>query len=97
LTKSDTPERFGVVEFDSDRINRIVEKPKNPPSNMIVTGLYVYDKSVFDIINGLSPSARGELEITDLNNRLDLNYSVVNGWYDVGEWDSLEKALRELA
>src|SRR5512136_1782274 len=62
------PERFGVPEIDGDRIVRIDEKPSHPASRYAVTGIYMYDPSVFDIIKTLKPSKRGELEITDVNN-----------------------------
>ena len=64
----DDPERYGVIEFDpSQRPLRIVEKPKDPQSNYAVTGLYFYDQRVVDVVREMKPSARGELEITDLN------------------------------
>ena len=63
------PEEYGVVDFDSSfNIRSIIEKPKNPKSNFIVPGVYIYDKDVFDYVKMLRPSSRGELEITDLNN-----------------------------
>ncbi|MBE9531868.1 MAG: NTP transferase domain-containing protein, partial [Proteobacteria bacterium] len=62
------PERFGVPVIDGDKILRIEEKPDKPASNYAVTGIYMYDNAVFDIIKTLEPSARGELEITDVNN-----------------------------
>lgn len=69
MTESDTPERFGAVVLDSKgRPIAIEEKPKAPKSNLIVTGLYIYPPDVFEVIKGLKPSGRGELEITDLNN-----------------------------
>ena len=92
------PERFGVVEFDrKKRISGIVEKPKHPKSNCIVTGIYMYDNQVFDIIKKLKPSGRGELEITDVNNwylkKGELTYSELKGWWtDSGAFDSLLRA-----
>jgi glucose-1-phosphate thymidylyltransferase len=84
-------QHLGVAEFDGQqRIRRIVEKPKRPPSMYAVTGVYFYDPSVFEIIGGLEPSARGELEITDVNNwyvnRQLMEYDVLEGfWGDAGE------------
>jgi len=92
------PERFGVVEFDKKgQIINIAEKPKTPKSNHIVTGIYMYDKKVFDIIDTLKPSKRGEMEITDVNNaylkQKELTYSVLKGWWtDSGTFDSLLRA-----
>jgi glucose-1-phosphate thymidylyltransferase len=63
------PQRFGVPELKEDRIVRIEEKPKTPKSQYAVIGIYLYDNDVFDIIKTLKPSNRGELEITDVNNR----------------------------
>src|SRR3990167_8692567 len=71
LKEVEDASRFGVVELSNDKtgkIIRIIEKPKNPPSNLAVTGLYIYDNSVFSHIERLKPSDRGELEITDINN-----------------------------
>ena len=94
------PERFGVVEFDADgRPTAIVEKPKNPRSHFAVTGLYVYDNDVVTIARDLVPSARGEIEITDLNQQylergqLDVK-SMGRGmaWLDTGTHESLLEA-----
>jgi glucose-1-phosphate thymidylyltransferase len=82
---------LGVPEFDGDgRLIRIVEKPESPPSSYAVTGIYLYDEEVFEIIPRLEPSARGELEITDVNNwyldRGTMEYDVLDGfWGDAGE------------
>ncbi|MBO0727630.1 MAG: NTP transferase domain-containing protein [Acidimicrobiaceae bacterium] len=82
---------LGVAELDGNgRICRIIEKPESPPSRLAVTGVYFYDPSVFEIIAGLSPSERGELEITDVNNayirREAMEYDVIDGfWGDAGE------------
>ncbi|MFG0329793.1 MAG: sugar phosphate nucleotidyltransferase [Phycisphaerales bacterium] len=92
------PERFGVVRFDErGRIAEIIEKPKDPPSRYAVTGIYMYDSSVFEICSTLEPSDRGELEITDVNNaylrRGDLTYDTLDGWWtDAGTFDSLARA-----
>ncbi len=91
------PERFGVVELKDGRLVSIEEKPKRPKSNYVVTGIYMYDSQVFDIIEKLKPSARGELEITDVNNAYlkkgELNYEVLDGWWsDSGTFDSLLRA-----
>jgi glucose-1-phosphate thymidylyltransferase len=81
---------LGVAELDGDKVIRIVEKPESPPSEYAVTGLYFYDSSVFEFLPTLSPSARGELEITDVNNwfveKGEMEYDVVDGfWGDAGE------------
>ncbi len=102
IKKVHDPERFGVVEFRGKKMKRIVEKPKNPKSNYIVTGIYMYDNNVFDIVRKLKPSRRGELEITDVNNeyirRGNLTASVLEGWWtDSGTFDSLLKASNLVA
>ena len=81
---------LGVAELDGDRVLRIVEKPQDPPSEFAVTGIYFYDADVFGIIPTLTPSGRGELEITDVNNHYisdgTMEYDVVEGfWGDAGE------------
>ncbi len=91
------PERFGVAEIKGDKIIDIEEKPKQPKSNLAVTGLYIYDAKVFDIIRTLKPSDRGELEITDVNNHYikdgKMGFAKVNGfWTDAGTIPSLYKA-----
>ena len=79
------PERFGVATVKAGRVTRIVEKPKRPTSSLAVTGFYMYDAGVFDIIRTLRPSGRGELEITDVNNAYvragRLQYDVLKGWW----------------
>ncbi len=91
------PERFGVPVFDlgaPDKIIAIEEKPANPKSEFAVTGLYLYDSQVFDYIQEMKPSARGELEITDVNNAYiewgQLRWSMLDGfWSDAGTFESL--------
>ncbi len=91
------PQRFGVVEFKDGKIISIEEKQKKPKTNYIVTGIYMYDAQVFDIIKALKPSDRNELEITDVNNaylnRNQLYYDILDGWWtDAGTFDSLLRA-----
>jgi glucose-1-phosphate thymidylyltransferase len=95
-------ERFGVAEIEGDRIVRIVEKPKHPKSRYAVTGIYMYDNTVFDKIRRLVPSARGELEITDVNNMYiaegTMTFSFLEGWWtDAGTFDSLLRAANLVA
>jgi len=97
IKEVENPGRFGVVEFKGKKISGIKEKPKKPKSKYAVTGIYMYDSKVFDLIRGLKPSRRGELEITDVNNMYlkkgQLEYSVLEGWWtDAGTFDSLLKA-----
>lgn len=104
LKEVDKPEEFGIAEMRKGKIINIEEKPKNPKSNLCVTGLYLYDNTVFSKIETLKPSARGELEITDLNNAYlregKLFFSKVGGlWLDAGtDFDELHqssKAVKE--
>ncbi len=97
LKKVEDPARFGVAELREGKIVSIEEKPKRPKSNYAVTGIHMYDTQVFEIIKSLRPSKRGELEITDVNNRYlekgELTYSILNGWWtDSGTFDSLLRA-----
>ncbi|MBE5074524.1 glucose-1-phosphate thymidylyltransferase RfbA [Erythrobacteraceae bacterium E2-1 Yellow Sea] len=99
------PQRYGIVEFDGQkRVVSIEEKPNNPKSNYAVTGLYFYDNKVVDLARGLEPSARGELEITDLNLRYlesgNLNVEIMGrgyAWLDTGTHDSLLEASQYVA
>ena len=94
LKEVDDPTRFGVPELKDGKIVSIEEKPKLPKSNYAVTGIYMYDPEVFDIIKTLKPSSRGEFEITDVNNAYikkgSLTYDILKGWWtDAGTPDSL--------
>ncbi len=91
------PSRYGIAEVKEGQIVSIEEKPDYPKSNMCVTGIYMYDNRVFDVIKGLDHSQRDELEITDVNNWYadegSLNYNVIEGWWiDAGTVNSLIKA-----
>ena len=97
-----SPERFGVPVFEHDRITCIEEKPARPLSRYAVTGVYLYDPSVFQKIGRLVPSHRGELEITDVNNAYlqegTLTYSILDGWWtDAGTFESLRTATNLVA
>ncbi len=100
LCEVEDPERFGVPTIDEDgQITKIIEKPEKADSKFAVTGLYLYNNDVFDVISGLKPSGRGELEITDINNHYlrkgDLSYSYVKGWWrDVGTHQALNEVSR---
>lgn len=99
----DDPRRFGVPEMDvaGGKILHIEEKPEHPASSYCVTGLYMYHTDVFDIIDGIKPSQRGELEITDVNNAYahagKLTFRELSGWWnDAGTFESLEEASGKL-
>ena len=90
LSQVENPRAYGVAEMDGERVVRIVEKPKEPRSNWAVIGIYFYDGNVFEIVKSLKPSARNELEITDVNNayieRGQMTADKVHGfWADAGE------------
>jgi glucose-1-phosphate thymidylyltransferase len=96
------PQRFGCPVLSEGRILRIEEKPKNPKSDYAVTGIYFYDATVFEKIGRTKPSARNELEITDVNNMYleegSLTHSILNGWWtDAGTFESLLKATNLVA
>ncbi|NQU77597.1 NTP transferase domain-containing protein [Candidatus Falkowbacteria bacterium] len=109
LKEVDDPKRFGVAEISGDppkgeagKIIGIEEKPENPKSNYCVTGLYFFDKQVWDVIKTLKPSGRGELEITDVNNYYIkqgiMSFEILKGeWTDAGTFDSLLKASNLIA
>jgi glucose-1-phosphate thymidylyltransferase len=97
LKEVSDPQRFGVPMIERNRIIRIDEKPAKPASNFAVTGIYMYDAKVFEIIKTLKPSGRGELEITDVNNSYinqgDMQYDIMDGWWtDAGTFESLLRA-----
>jgi glucose-1-phosphate thymidylyltransferase len=102
LKKVPDPQRFGVPELDGRRVLRIEEKPKQPKSDYAVIGIYMYDAEVFNIIRPLQPSARGELEITDVNNayieRDEMTWDELEGWWtDAGTFESLLRASNLVA
>ncbi|MCH7564369.1 MAG: NTP transferase domain-containing protein [Gemmatimonadetes bacterium] len=103
LKEVDDPERFGVAELGAGgSVTGIVEKPTEPATSLAVTGCYLYDPRVFDIIDGLDPSERGELEITDVNNRYiewgEMRHHMLTGWWtDAGTVPSLHRASRLVA
>ena len=99
LKKVPNPQEYGVPAFRGDEITSIVEKPDTPPSSYAVTGIYFFDEEVFDIVRGLSPSARGELEITDVNSayvcRGKLTFGILQGWWgDAGTLEGWHEANR---
>ena len=96
------PERFGVPELRDGKVIGIEEKPGQPRSSYAVTGVYMYDQYVWEVVKTLKPSGRGELEITDVNNayisRGTLSYDIVDGWWtDAGTFDSLLRASQLVA
>ena len=102
LKEVEDPERFGVASVKGNKITSIEEKPKKPRSNFAVTGVYMYDPSVFEIIRSLKPSRRGELEITDVNNAYLkkglMEFDVLDGWWtDSGTIESLLRANQLVA
>jgi glucose-1-phosphate thymidylyltransferase len=97
LKAVDDPGRFGVAELKGDRVVGIEEKPARPKTNLAVTGIYMYDAKVFEVIKTCKPSARGELEITDVNNAYieqgTMTFDLLNGWWtDAGTFESLHRA-----
>ncbi len=97
LKEVPSPQRFGVPVFENGSIIGVEEKPQIPKSPFAVTGLYIYDRTVFDKIRALKPSSRGELEITDVNNMYikqgEMTYSILREpWLDAGTFDSLLEA-----
>jgi len=102
LKEVEDAERFGVAEIRGNRIVGIEEKPARPKSNAAVTGIYMYDETVFEKISRLAPSPRGELEITDVNNAYiregTMSFSFLEGWWtDAGTFESLRRATNLVA
>jgi glucose-1-phosphate thymidylyltransferase len=102
LSEVPDPERFGVPEIEGDKILAIEEKPSAPKSPYAVIGVYMYDNRVFDIIETLKPSGRGELEISDVNNAYikagEMSWDLIDGWWtDAGTFDSLLRASNLVA
>ena len=97
LKRVEDAHRFGVAQIEGNGVISIEEKPEEPKSDLAVTGLYLYDNGVFEIIRRLKPSGRGELEITDVNNEYirvgEMSYSLLDGyWSDAGTFESLLRA-----
>jgi glucose-1-phosphate thymidylyltransferase len=102
LKEVEDPHRFGVPVIENGKLVRVEEKPQNPATSYAVTGIYMYDSMVFDHIKTLTPSQRGELEITDVNNLYieqgTMTWSVLDGWWtDAGTFDSLLRASNLVA
>ncbi len=100
LSKVKDPERFGVPELKDNRIISIEEKPSHPKSKFAVTGIYLYDSTIFEAVNNIEPSARGELEISDahqylLDHNYSISYSEITGWWkDTGKPEDVLEANR---
>src|SRR3990170_2756285 len=98
LCPVERPQDSGVAELDGERLVRVVEKPKTPPSNLAVIGIYFFDAEILDAVRRIQPSARGELEITDtiqrlIDDGLDVQAEVIHGrWIDTGKHDDLLEA-----
>ncbi len=97
IKEIDNPKAFGVAEISEGKVINIIEKPPNPPTNLAVVGVYLYDHTVFDIIKTISPSKRGEMEITDVNMAYIRNDSLTyakldSEWLDTGNFASLYEA-----
>jgi glucose-1-phosphate thymidylyltransferase len=97
LKKVPDPHRYGIAQISEGRIVRIDEKPSNPQSDLCVTGIYLYDSQVFELIQGLKPSHRDELEITDVNREYlrlkSLTYQILEEWWtDAGTFEALRQA-----
>jgi glucose-1-phosphate thymidylyltransferase len=102
LKRVEDPQRFGVADIRGDKVVSIEEKPSQPRSDFAVTGIYMYDPMVFEFIDSLEPSERGELEITDVNNAYirkgSLTWSELEGWWtDAGTFESLLRASNLVA
>jgi glucose-1-phosphate thymidylyltransferase len=100
LTPVDDPEHYGVAELDGGRVKKLVEKPKNPPSDLALVGVYMFTRAIFDAGRAIQPSARGELEITDaiqhlVDSGMQVDSHVVHGWWkDTGQVQDMLDANR---
>jgi glucose-1-phosphate thymidylyltransferase len=100
LTPVDDPEHYGVAELDGGRVKQLVEKPKNPPSDLALVGVYMFTRAIFDAGRAIEPSARGELEITDaiqhlVDSGMQVDSHVVHGWWkDTGQVQDMLDANR---
>jgi glucose-1-phosphate thymidylyltransferase len=100
LYRVSNPQDFGCAELVGGRVARVVEKPKEPKSDLAVIGIYMFDHHVFEAVNAIKPSARGELEITDtiqylIDNGLDVQASIIEGWWiDTGKMADILEANR---
>jgi glucose-1-phosphate thymidylyltransferase len=98
LKEVNDPHRYGVATLNSDnQLIKITEKPSNPDSNLCITGIYIYDNDVFDVIRKTKPSSRGEIEITDINNEYIIRkkskfFLLDEMWTDAGTWESYRLA-----
>uniref|UniRef100_A0A6C0BLM0 glucose-1-phosphate thymidylyltransferase n=1 Tax=viral metagenome TaxID=1070528 RepID=A0A6C0BLM0_9ZZZZ len=102
IKEIENPTAFGVAEITNGRITNLIEKPQHPPTNYAVIGVYMYDHRVFDLINSVRPSKRGELEITDVNMAYvaqgQATYAILNSiWLDMGGFKSMFEANRYMA
>jgi glucose-1-phosphate thymidylyltransferase len=94
------PQEFGVAELDGTRVKRLTEKPKEPQSDLALVGVYMFDSGIFDAVNGIKPSARGELEITDaiqwlIDHGKNVNCHIITGWWkDTGKLEDMLEANR---
>jgi len=100
LARVNNPQNFGVAEIENDRIIRLVEKPQNPKSDLALVGVYFFDNTVFEAVNAIKPSKRGELEITDaiqylIDTGRDVRWHIISGWWkDTGRLEDLLEANR---
>ena len=96
LKEVDNPSSFGIAELNGDKIVNIEEKPENPKSNLATIGVYMYDEEVWNVVDTLKPSGRGELEITDVNNHYvrkgNMTFDLLKGWWGDGG-ESFESLL----
>jgi glucose-1-phosphate thymidylyltransferase len=100
LAKVACPQQFGVAEINGSRVIRLEEKPQKPRSDLALVGVYLFDKTIFDAVNAIQPSGRGELEITDaiqylIDHKARVDHTIVEGWWkDTGKLDDILEANR---